>query len=206
MHVHSAAAKPRILRALPGVLSDARLASGADCATAEAAVRHHNLLCETFDEGSNAAAHHAAAVDVYLEHLESLAVPHASEHAKMAACRPLEQACLECGPRRFVAALGRWLYPRVLIRSASICTKSRAPRAEDTRATGESRLVRLDSSYSSPYGATLATFVVRVNLTRDNSILRQRSNSSVFTTGLLEDVSSVHLLLQDFLNGHYAAL
>ena len=78
MHVHSAAAKPRILRALPGVLSDARLASGADCATAEAAVRHHNLLCETFDEGSNAAAHHAAAVDVYLEHLESLAVPHAS--------------------------------------------------------------------------------------------------------------------------------
>ena len=129
MHVHSAAAKPRILRALPGVLSDARLASGADCATAEAAVRHHNLLCETFDEGSNAAAHHAAAVDVYLEHLESLAVPHASEHAKMAACRPLEQACLECGPRRFVAALGRWLYPRVLIRSASICTKSRTPRA-----------------------------------------------------------------------------
>jgi hypothetical protein len=118
VHVHSAAAKPRILRALPGVLSDARLASGADCATAEAAVRHHNLLCETFDEGSNAAAHHAAAVDVYLEHLESLAVPHASEHAKMAACRLLEQACLECGPRRFVAslgrwgaALGRWLYP-----------------------------------------------------------------------------------------------
>ena len=108
VHVHSAAAKPRILRALPGVLSDARLASGADCATAEAAVRHHNLLCETFDEGSNAAAHHAAAVDVYLEHLESLAVPHASEHAKMAACRPLEQACLECGPRRFVASLGRW--------------------------------------------------------------------------------------------------
>ena len=108
VHVHSTAAKPRILRALPGVLSDARLASGADCATAEAAVRHHNLLCETFDEGSNAAAHHAAAVDVYLEHLENLAVPHASEHAKMAACRPLEQACLECGPRRFVAALGRW--------------------------------------------------------------------------------------------------
>ena len=108
MHVHSAAAKPRILRALPGVLSDARLASGADCATAEAAVRHHNLLCETFDEGSNAAAHHAAAVDVYLEHLESLAVPHASVHAKVAACRLLEQACLECGPRRFVASLGRW--------------------------------------------------------------------------------------------------
>jgi len=108
VHVHSAAAKPRILRALLGVLSDARLASGADCATAEAAVRHHNLLCETFDEGSNAAAHHAAAVDVYLEHLESLAVPHASEHAKMAACRLLEQACLECGPRRFVASLGRW--------------------------------------------------------------------------------------------------
>ena len=108
VHVHSAAAKPRILRALPGVLSDVRLASGADCATAEAAVRHHNLLCETFDDGSNAAAHHAAAVDVYLEHLESLAVPHASVHAKVAACRLLEQACLECGPRRFVASLGRW--------------------------------------------------------------------------------------------------
>ena len=38
VHVHSAAAKPRILRALPGVLSDARLASGADCATAERSI------------------------------------------------------------------------------------------------------------------------------------------------------------------------
>jgi len=108
VHVHSAAAKPRILRALPGVLSDARLASGADCATAEAAVRHHNLLCETFEDGSDAAAHHAAAVDVYLTHLESLAVPHASAHAKVAACVLLAQACLECAPRRFVASLGRW--------------------------------------------------------------------------------------------------
>ena len=108
MHVHSAAAKPRILRALPGVLSDARLASGADCATAEAAVRHHNLLCETFEDGSDAAAHHAAAVDVYLTHLESLAVPHANAHAKVAACVLLAQACLECAPRRFVASLGRW--------------------------------------------------------------------------------------------------
>ena len=108
MHVHSAAAKPRILRALPGVLSDARLASGADCATAEAAVRHHNLLCETFEDGSDAAAHHAAAVDVYLTHLESLAVPHASAHAKVAACVLFAQACLECAPRRFVASLGRW--------------------------------------------------------------------------------------------------
>lgn len=108
MHVHSAAAKLRILRVLPGVLSDARLASGADCATAEAAVRHHNLLCETFEDGSDAAAHHAAAVDVYLTHLESLAVPHANAHAKVAACVLLAQACLECAPRRFVASLGRW--------------------------------------------------------------------------------------------------
>ena len=98
MHVHSAAAKLRILRVLPGVLSDARLASGADCATAEAAVRHHNLLCETFEDGSDAAAHHAAAVDVYLTHLESLAVPHANAHAKVAACVLLAQACLECAP------------------------------------------------------------------------------------------------------------
>ena len=108
VHVHSAAAKLRILRVLPGVLSDARLASGADCATAEAAVRHHNLLCETFEDGSDAAAHHAAAVDVYLTHLESLAVPHANAHAKVAACVLLAQACLECAPRRFVASLGRW--------------------------------------------------------------------------------------------------
>ena len=108
VHVHDAAAKPRILRALPGVLSDARLASGAACATAEAAVRHHNLLCETCEDSSDAAAHHAAAVDIYVEHLESLAAPHASAHAKMAACALLAQACLECAPRRFVASFGRW--------------------------------------------------------------------------------------------------
>ena len=107
-HVHSVGAKPRILRALPGLLSEARLGSGGDVSSVEAAVANHCLLCETFADGSNASSHHAAAIDAYLKHVESLVVPHASSSSKTAGSNLLKQAAKECGPKRFVASLSRW--------------------------------------------------------------------------------------------------
>ena len=109
-HVHSAGAKPRILRSLSGALSEGRLTSvgGDACASVQAAVRNHNLLCETFTGGSTACAVHATAIDQYFIHLDTMALPYASAGSKLAASVLLAQAATECGPRRFVGCMSRW--------------------------------------------------------------------------------------------------
>ena len=115
IHVHSPAAAPRILRALPAQLSPNRLAAGASVTAVSAAVAHHNLLCETADAAdasSRAEADvvraHAAALDAYVAHVESLAESSRPDPSKHAAATLLGQLCRDCAPRRFVTSFARW--------------------------------------------------------------------------------------------------
>ena len=115
IHVYSPAAAPRILRALPAQLSPSRLAAGASVTAVSAAVDLHNLLCETSDPAdapSRAEADvvraHAAALDDYVAHVESLAESSRPDPSKRAAAILLGQLCRDCAPRRFVTSLARW--------------------------------------------------------------------------------------------------
>ena len=80
-----------------------------------AAVDLHNLLCETSDPAdapSRAEADvvraHAAALDDYVAHVESLAESSRPDPSKRAAAILLGQLCRDCAPRRFVTSLARW--------------------------------------------------------------------------------------------------
>ena len=115
IHVYSPAAAPRILRALPAQLSPSRLAAGASVTAVSAAVDLHDLLCETSDPAdapSRAEADvvraHAAALDDYVAHVESLAESSRPDPSKRAAAILLGQLCRDCAPRRFVTSLARW--------------------------------------------------------------------------------------------------
>ena len=80
-HIHSLAARPRILRALPIQLTPARCADRANIAAASNAIASHHLLAadaadaalQTSQSDANAVRAASNALDAYLAHLESLA-------------------------------------------------------------------------------------------------------------------------------------
>ena len=77
-HMHSPAARPRILRALPSQLTASRVSDATVVAAAPSSVANHQLLAEMNDPSS------VAALDEYLAHVEKLAEPRQGASANTA--------------------------------------------------------------------------------------------------------------------------
>jgi uncharacterized protein YmfQ (DUF2313 family) len=105
-HMHSLAARPRILRALPSQLTPARVADRAVLAAVQSCIASHQLLTDVSDAATS------QALDEYLAHIERLAAPikgsGGSTPTQAAAAVLLGQAARECGPRRFVTSFAKW--------------------------------------------------------------------------------------------------
>ena len=117
-HVNSLAARARILRALPGQLTAAKLA---DPAASLAAVRALDAFCLTAADAID--AHDAAsradrdaidesseALDRFVAHVERACEPRGGGDlaSKAAAATLLGRCARDCAPRRFVTSLARW--------------------------------------------------------------------------------------------------
>ena len=153
-HVHSLAARARLLRALPGQLSAARLARGGGVAATTRAIDSHHLLAadaappELSSSGASSRADLAAvaaassALDEYVAHLEKLLTNRAKGGGgggggggEAAAASLLAQCARDVVPARFVASFARWadallgrvLGPKASAASAASSGSSLAP-------------------------------------------------------------------------------
>ena len=117
-HVNSLAARARILRALPGQLTPAKLA---DPAASLAAIRALDAFCLTAADAID--AHDAAsradrdaiedgseALDRFVAHVERACEPRGGGDlaSRAAAATLLGRCARDCAPRRFVTSLARW--------------------------------------------------------------------------------------------------
>ena len=117
-HVNSLAARARILRALPGQLTPAKLA---DPAASLAAIRALDAFCLTAADAID--AHDAAsradrdaiedgseALDRFVAHVERACDPRGGGDlaSRAAAATLLGRCARDCAPRRFVTSLARW--------------------------------------------------------------------------------------------------
>jgi hypothetical protein len=118
-HVNSLAARVRILRALPGQLTAARLADPAAALAALAAIDAHLLLTADSAAADDAAsradrdavAAGSEALDRFVTHVERAceAKGAGGDLASRATAATLLGRCArDCAPRRFVTSFGRW--------------------------------------------------------------------------------------------------